>query len=146
MKVPISNASNLLSQQCDEDNVWLFHHILTLSFLLWWQVLKTERQRDHGLAAITCRCQHLCVQVALHWEACKPICWFHYIDDTLVIWTHGPEKLNDFLNHLNSNIQFTTDTESDGSLGHNVYRKLTHTNLYLNAKSPHHLVSKCLYS
>jgi len=60
----------------------------------------------------------------------------------LVIWAREPEKLNDFLNHLDSNIQFTTETESDDSLGHNAYSKLTHTNLYLNAKSPHHLVNK----
>jgi hypothetical protein len=30
----------------------------------------------------------------------------------------------------------------DGSLGHKVYRKLTHTNLYLNAKSHHHPSNK----
>jgi hypothetical protein len=31
---------------------------------------------------------------------------------------------------------------SDGSLGHKVYRKPTHTNLYLNAKSHHHPSNK----
>jgi hypothetical protein len=30
----------------------------------------------------------------------------------------------------------------DGSLGHKVYRKPTHTNLYLNAKSHHHQSNK----
>jgi hypothetical protein len=30
----------------------------------------------------------------------------------------------------------------DGSLGHKVYRKPTHTNLYLNAKSHHHPSNK----
>jgi len=36
-----------------------------------------------------------------------------------MIWPHGPEKLNDCLNYLNSippNIQFTMVTESDGQL------------------------------
>jgi hypothetical protein len=64
--------------------------------------------------------------------------------------------LKDFLHHLNGThqcIQFTMETESEGhlplldldiyrrldhSLGHKVYRKPTHTNLYLNTKSHHH--------
>jgi hypothetical protein len=32
----------------------------------------------------------------------KPLFWFRYVDDTFVIWPHGPDKLKDFLNHLNS--------------------------------------------
>jgi hypothetical protein len=70
----------------------------------------------------------------------KPLCWFRYVDDTFVIWPHGPDRLRDFLDHLNSvhqNIQFTMETERDGhlpfldidiyrrpdsSLGHRVYR------------------------
>jgi hypothetical protein len=77
----------------------------------------------------------------------KPVCWFIYVDDTFVIWPHGQEKLEDFLNHLNglhNNIQFTMEKEQgghfpfldidiyrkrDGSLEHKVYRKSTHTNL-----------------
>jgi hypothetical protein len=39
----------------------------------------------------------------------KPPCWFHYVDATLVIWPHGPQKLQWFLDHLN--IQFTMETE-----------------------------------
>jgi hypothetical protein len=80
-------------------------------------------------------------------------CWYRYVDDTFVIWPHGKEKLTDFLNHPNgihSNIQFTMEIEGeghlpfldkdihskmDGSLGHKVYRKLAHTNLYLHQKS-----------
>jgi hypothetical protein len=31
----------------------------------------------------------------------KPVCWFRYVDDTFVIWTHGQEKQTGFLNHLN---------------------------------------------
>jgi hypothetical protein len=71
----------------------------------------------------------------------KLLCWFPYMDDAFVIWPHGPGKLKDFLNHLNSIHQcilFIMETESeghfpyldidiyerpDGSLGHRVYRK-----------------------
>jgi hypothetical protein len=66
----------------------------------------------------------------------------------------------DFLNHLNgihNNIQFTMEIEEedhlpfldidiyrkmDGSLGHKVYRKPTHTNLYLHQSSHHHPANK----
>ena len=75
---------------------------------------------------------------------------------TFVIWPHGKDKLTEFLNHLkgiHNNIQFTMEIEDeghllsldidiyrkmDGSLGHRVYRKPTHTNLYLHQKSHHY--------
>ncbi|XP_076397942.1 uncharacterized protein LOC143266273 [Megachile rotundata] len=87
----------------------------------------------------------------------KPSQWFRYVDDTFVVWSHGREKLGDFLNYINSldpNIQFTMEIETpdrslpfldtlitrkaDGTLGHQVYRKPTHTNRYLHATSHHH--------
>jgi hypothetical protein len=61
-------------------------------------------------------------------------CRIRYVD-TFVIWPYGPDKLNGFLNHLNSSHQFTMETEReghfpfldmdiyrrpDGSLGHSV--------------------------
>ena len=87
-----------------------------------------------------------------------PVC--RYVDDTFVIWSHGQEKLMEFLNHLNgihNKIQFTVETEEaghllfldidiyrkmDSSLGHKVYRKPTHTNLYLHQKFHHHAANK----
>ena len=90
----------------------------------------------------------------------KPMCWFRYVDDTFVIWPHGKQKLGEFLNHLNGihkNIQFTMEIEEaghlqfldidiyrkpDGSLGHKVYRKPTHTNQYLHRNSHHHPANK----
>jgi hypothetical protein len=75
----------------------------------------------------------------------KSLCWFPYVDDTFVIWPHGPGKLSEFLDHLNSihgNIQFTMENERDShlpflniniyhksndSLGYMVYQKLKHT-------------------
>ena len=89
----------------------------------------------------------------------KPTCWCRYVDDTFVIWPHGKEKLTEFLNHRNgihNNIQFTMEIADghlqfldidiyrkvDGSLGHRVYRKSTHTNLYLHQECHHHPAHK----
>jgi hypothetical protein len=93
---------------------------------------------------------------ALESAPLKPRCWYRYVDDTFVIWQHGMVKLQEFLLHLNNiheKIKFTMELESDqklpfldvlvyrkhdGSLGHTVYRKATHTNRYLHATSHHH--------
>jgi hypothetical protein len=32
----------------------------------------------------------------------KPLCWFCYMDDTFIIWSHSLDKLRDFLDHLKS--------------------------------------------
>jgi hypothetical protein len=45
----------------------------------------------------------------------KLLCWFCYVDAMLVIWPHGPQKLQRFPDHMNSihrNIQFTMGTEA----------------------------------
>jgi hypothetical protein len=99
-------------------------------------------------------------EMAMESATYKPLCWFRYVDDTFVIWPHGSGKLVEFLDHLNGlheNIKFTMETEKDGhlpfldndiyrkpdgSLGHRVYRKPTHTNLYLHANSHHHPSNK----
>jgi hypothetical protein len=61
-----------------------------------------------------------------------------------VVWSHGPERLENFLNHLNSlrpSNQFTVETQSDSAIPFlevlfirkgttlftKVYRKATHT-------------------
>jgi hypothetical protein len=46
----------------------------------------------------------------------KPLPWFHYIDDTFMVWPYDPEQLPNFLSHLNSlrsSIQFAMEMESD---------------------------------
>lgn len=67
-----------------------------------------------------------------------------YVDDTLLVWTHGPDTLTTFmdLNSHHKQIQFTTELEHNNTLsfldkqiirkphrtlGWKVYRKLTHT-------------------
>jgi len=70
------------------------------------------------------------------------------------------KKLTEFLNHLNrlhNKIQFTIENEGgghlafldmdiyrkmDGSLGHKIYRKPTHTSLCLHQNSHHHPANK----
>ena len=45
--------------------------------------------------------------------------WTRYVDDTFIIWPHGPPQLQRFHEHLNQqcpNIQFTMETEDDGKI------------------------------
>lgn len=97
---------------------------------------------------------------ALDTAQLKPSIWYRYVDDVWAVWPHGAETLTSFLDHLNGvhpNIKFTMEVEKDGSLpfldvmttrkpdgtlGHAVYRKPTHTNRYLNAGSYHHPAQK----
>ncbi|GJQ73860.1 hypothetical protein Trydic_g18797 [Trypoxylus dichotomus] len=69
----------------------------------------------------------------------KPKLWLRYVNDSFVIWTHGEDKLHDFLSHLNSihpKIKFTMESANqnqlpflhvlvikkrNGTLGHRVY-------------------------
>ncbi|XP_038046677.1 deleted in malignant brain tumors 1 protein-like [Patiria miniata] len=72
------------------------------------------------------------------------------------VWPRGPDTLQDFLQYLNkqhTSISFTMEQEQhgtipfldvkisrnpDGTLGHSVYRKPTHTDRYLHQRSFHH--------
>ena len=93
---------------------------------------------------------------ALETAPLKPHFWKRFFDDTFVVWPHPKDTLVPFLNHLNRHsphIQFTMEIEQNnslpfldvlvtcndnGSLSHQVYRKKTHTDRYLNARSHHH--------
>ncbi|XP_055842472.1 uncharacterized protein LOC129909411 [Episyrphus balteatus] len=84
----------------------------------------------------------------------KPRVWLRYVDDTFCILKNS--AILHFLEHLNAlhpKIKFTMEKEKEGSiafldvkvmrnqngsLGHTVYRKSTHTNRYLHADSHHH--------
>eukprot|EP00253_Pinus_taeda_P032352 PITA_32352 len=90
----------------------------------------------------------------------KPAWWKRFVDDTNIKWTHGKPELDTFFIHLNSispEIKFTMELEEnmripfleiliirkeDGSLGHKVFRKSTHTESYLHAESHHHPAQK----
>lgn len=90
----------------------------------------------------------------------RPKNWKTFVDDTCVVWPHRCEKLNLFLNHLNSqydSIKFTMEVEvngclhflnvllsrmNDGSLSHLVFCTKTHTKQYLHSSSHHFLAQK----
>ena len=92
---------------------------------------------------------------AIQSAPCKPKVWVRYVDDTFIIWPHGPDGLRSFHQHLNQqhpSIQFTVEGEKDdrlpfldvlvtkegGKLVTSVYRKPTHTERYIPFHSHHH--------
>jgi hypothetical protein len=148
-RVPIRETMSLLGQHFEEDIQKIFRHVLTSSYFCF--AGQFYKQID-GVAmgspltlVIANFYMDVFEEMALDWAPQKTLCWFRYVDDTFVIWPHGPDRLKDFLDHLNGihqNIQFTMETErdghlpfmdidiyrrADGSLGHRVYRKTTHT-------------------
>lgn len=58
-------------------------------------------------------------QSALNTTTYKPLLYKHYVDDTLLIWSHGLEKFHEFMIFLNSwhdNIKFIMELEQGGAL------------------------------
>jgi hypothetical protein len=160
-RVPIVESLNLLRQHFIEDILALFRHVLTsTSFSFGGHFYKQTDGMAIGSPVIANFFIDDFEERTLKRATRKPLCWFRYVDDTFVIWHHGPEKLEGFIGHLNGlhrNIQFTMEKEKDahlpyldidiykrpdGSLGHKVYRKPTHTNLYLNPGTHHHPSNK----
>jgi hypothetical protein len=162
--VPIGDSLKLLSQHFQKDILALFHHTLTSTYFCF---DGQYYEQTDGVAmgsplspVIANFFMEDFEKKAVEQSTHKPTCWYRYVDDIFVIWPHGHDKLTEFLNHLNGlhkKIHFTMETEkdghlpfldidiyrkTDGSLGHNVYRKPTHTNLYLQQNSHHHLANK----
>jgi hypothetical protein len=97
-------------------------------------------------------------EIALDTADYTPAKWLRYIDDTFIVWPHGPARLQKFFDHINSvrsTIKFTMEIESYNTLPFlnvlvmkqgpkliiKVYRKPTHTGHYLHFKPnhPHHM-------
>ncbi|KAJ8919341.1 hypothetical protein NQ315_003925 [Exocentrus adspersus] len=91
----------------------------------------------------------------------KPSMWVRYVNDTFIVWSHGRDTIEGFLQHLNSieeSIKLKMETEKDGKLAFLdvlVEKKKTNdtprTTVYnLHFDSNHHTqtkigVAKCLY-
>ena len=84
----------------------------------------------------------------------KPLVWWRFIDDIFMIWTHGQDKLTDFIDTLNNThptIKFTTEQSkksihfldvtisinNDNTLSTDLYIKPTDTHQYLLSTSAH---------
>jgi hypothetical protein len=158
--VPIDDSLKLLGLHFKEDVLALFQHTLTSTYFCFYG--QYYEQTD-GVAMGSPLSPVIAIfymenfeKKALDLAAHKPVCWYRYVDDTFVIWPHGQTKLLEFLDHINGlhkNIRFTIEIEqdghlpfldidiyrrADGTLGHKLYRKPTHTNLYLQQNSHHH--------
>jgi hypothetical protein len=152
-KVPIKETTDLLGRHFKEDVLGLFHHAITTSYFTFNGQFYGQTDDVAMGSTLSPVIANFYMEdfekAALESAPLKPCCWFCCVDDTIVILQNGPDKLKHFLHHLNSihqSIYLTMETESDdhlpfldldSSLGHKVYRKPTHTNLYLNAKSHH---------
>ena len=83
-----------------------------------------------------------------------PFIWYRYVDDVFACWTHPVDQLPAFLEFLNSqtdSINFTMEIEEAGRIPFldvlidrngerpifSVFRKATHSNLYLQRSSCH---------
>jgi hypothetical protein len=58
-------------------------------------------------------------EVALDTADHKPAKWIRHVDDNFGVWQHGPERLLQFLNHLNScrpTIKFTMEVDVNNTL------------------------------
>ena len=163
-KVPLPDTIELLRPHFDPPVVNLFRHCLTSSYFVW----KGNFYEQTDGVAMGSPLSPIIADFfmedfeirALQSAMKKPKHWYRYVDDTFVVWQHGKESLQMFLDHLNSihpNIKFTMEIENNsslpfldvlvnkkknGSLGHQVYRKPTHTDRYLNALSNHHPAQK----
>ena len=106
-----------------EDIIQLFHHCLTISYF---QLNNAFYEQLEGVAmgsSLSPMVANFFMERfendALRSATYKPFVWLRYIDITFVIWSHGREKLERFLNHINSihpYIQFTMETENNRKL------------------------------
>ena len=101
---------------------------------------------------------------AIENHADKPYLWFRYIDDIFMIWTHGEQKLDEYilyLNNLHSTIKFTSERSTsaipfldvnillqNNKLETDLYCKPTDKHQYLlkSSSHPHHTKQSIPYS
>jgi hypothetical protein len=121
--VLLKETMDLLGCHFEEDVLGLFHHVLTTSYFTFNGQLYGQTDgvaMGSPLFPVIANIYMVDYKkVVLESAPLKPHYWFRYVDDTFVIQQHGPDKLKDFLHHLNSilqSIQFPMETESEGHI------------------------------
>ena len=97
-------------------------------------------------------------------QTSRPLVWFRYIDDIFFLWTHGEEKLKQFLGNLNNydpNIKFTREYSKkeipfldlkvcikNGNITTDLYVRDTDRHQYLRYTSahPYHTKTSVVFS
>ena len=159
-KVPTEDTLQILTKHIPASVADLIRHILTNTYFLhdgtFYEQTDGVTMGSPLAPVIADICMENFAQEALRRAKKKPTHWYRSVDDTIMVWPHGKELLQDFLCHIN-NIRFTTELEERGpllflnvlvkkridrKLSHTVFRKPTHTDPYLHADSEHHLAQK----
>ncbi|XP_046393751.1 uncharacterized protein LOC124161474 [Ischnura elegans] len=163
-RIPVEETTRLLETRFDRKTVELFQHVLRSTYFLcngqFYEQTEGVPMGSPLSPAIANLFMEDFEEKALETAPLRPKYFFRYVDDTLIVWPHGIETLPTFLEHMNGvnpSIKFTMEVENNrrlpfldilierkenGNIGHSVYRKPTHTELYLNASSHHHPAQK----
>ncbi|GJQ84675.1 hypothetical protein Trydic_g12698 [Trypoxylus dichotomus] len=126
-----------LSPACEENLIYMLRLCLISSYFIW----NGEFYEQASGAAMGSLLSPVIAKIfmkAFEHEDIKssrmrPKCWYKYVNDTFVIWPHGPRTLEEFLKHINrqhANINFTMEIKEDGNLPRTDSNKLGRTSKY----------------
>lgn len=162
--IPINEVGNVIAERLlpkglSVDYPRLTHFVISKTYFKWndtffEQTSGSPMGSPLSPAVASIFMEHLEEKI-LNSSQLKPKCWLRYVDDVFVVWPHGRQTLDEFLEHANRqhrNIQFTMELEENntlpfldvlvekrnGDIQFKVYRKPTHTDRYLHATSHHH--------
>jgi len=122
-KIPIPETLALISKLVDSETLNLIEIFLT-SIIFSFQDKIYEKTEGTTMGSLLSPVvanifmEHL-ESLSLNSFHLKTKCWYRFVDDMFVVWSHGIAALNSFLDHLNNispHIQFTMELEKDGSL------------------------------
>jgi len=104
--VPIKTVMEQIERDFPLDIAKLFRHCLPTTYFQWQGELYEQNDgiaMGSPLSLVLANYFMGTFEVnALDTASKKPMCWFRYVDDTFVVWSHGEDELQRFLVHLNS--------------------------------------------